>query len=491
MVIMLRNLQKKEMTSLQEVQISMEVAGVLDDMLHDLEICDAENNLRRHQRELSKKQALVELLDAKVSELEAHRKENTERFYIRASEAQKLRETLASELWTLSKTLKSTTSLEKRLERAEEIAAKVPKLERELDEAYKGQPRMTSSNVPVVKDGVSDDLVAFIARALGGKKWRKAAAEYTTKLAAHSCTSIDAVVRMNQGQLQGLGVSPAHALLVSVHPRPGASLQAYSAPLMILEDKLLLKSFSYLKANSVLSTAQVCRPVFTRVDALFGMGSTLHSKAVVVPPPPTSTAPLPPTPAEAAHPLGDLAKKIAAKLNSTEMKGIVQMTERIRRLEAETGHLAQAKEDTETKLESTEKVKDFLVDKLKDTELVLKRTIDAANESARQHQADQEVINFLDGRVHELEQLLSEAQETGVAKDKGLAEAERLEMGRVKSLEELLQWEREKANKMETEAKGQKKLLVKEVKALRAQLTAVTADRDSYKRQASALMARK
>lgn len=77
----------------------------------------------------------------------------------------------------------------------------------------------------------------------------------------------------------------------------------------------------------------------------------------------------------------------------------------------------------------------------------LKRTIDSSNESARQHQADQEVINFLDGRVHELEESLAELQANGDARDKGLAEAERLEMGRARSLEELLQWEREKANK--------------------------------------------
>jgi hypothetical protein len=78
---------------------------------------------------------------------------------------------------------------------------------------------------------------------------------------------------------------------------------------------------------------------------------------------------------------------------------------------------------------------------------VLKRTIDSANESARQHQADQEVINFLDGRVHELEEVLAELRVKGDARDKGMAEAEKLEIGRARSLEELLQWEREKFNK--------------------------------------------
>ena len=45
----------------------------------------------------------------------------------------------------------------------------------------------------------------------------------------------------------------------------------------------------------------------------------------------------------------------------------------------------------EARLTSAESVKEFLVEKLKDTELVLKKTIDGANEAARQHHADQEV----------------------------------------------------------------------------------------------------
>lgn len=43
------------------------------------------------------------------------------------------------------------------------------------------------------------------------------------------------------------------------------------------------------------------------------------------------------------------------------------------------------KDDLDARLSSAESVKEFLVDKLKDTELVLKKTIDGANEAARQH----------------------------------------------------------------------------------------------------------
>jgi hypothetical protein len=76
-------------------------------------------------------------------------------------------------------------------------------------------------------------------------------------------------VRLNDGQLRALGVLPAHALLISVHPRPGSNMSSYAAPLMVLEDKLLLKCFSYLKANNVLSTAQVFNVLYL-FEYLFG-----------------------------------------------------------------------------------------------------------------------------------------------------------------------------------------------------------------------------
>jgi hypothetical protein len=466
--------------------------------------------------------------------------------------------------------------------------------------------------------------------------------------------------------------------------------------------KVLLKTFSYLQAWSVLATAQVCRPFFTRVDALFGMGSTLNDAAPQPPPPATARGPLPPPPypgaaasggaaaaslpaaaaaaanaaallsgapppdfasvvqdaqaavsaaaaadarARPASLMGGLAKKVASKLSSAEMKGLVQMAERIKRLEAALGHAVevrssranplplkttpapipppstpythinpslpsghlffstylfeyaerkicvaniyiyiyvcivrrqnrgkpldpfaqtahagdhQVKDDLDAKLGSAEAVKEFLVDKLKDTELVLKNTIDGANEAARQHhgacpppplgllallvgflfrssvrclhsvrslqrvhmgclalkrvhthhrvlflsrvcvlvccecafEADQEVINFLDGRVVELEQQHAAAAATAAAEKRETAHREAAAAQQVRSLEEMLEWQRAQATAAARDAGAQKRVLVKEVKKLRAALGQLAQDRDAYKRQANALLAR-
>ena len=282
---------------------------------------------------------------------------------------------------------------------------------------------------------------------------------------------------------------------------------------MALEDKVLLKTFSFLNAGSVLSTAQVCNPFFTRVDAIFGMGSTINANAPPSPPPQqqrlatprqqaATAATTPVATAQSQQPdslskvgIGktpamdvELAKKIAAKLNQAEMKGIVQMVERIKRLEGVLGHINEVKEDTDSRLQATESVKEFLVEKLKDTEVALKRTVDGANEAARQHQADQEVISFLDSRVQELEAQLQGADAARQSLEEGVAAMEREGSAQSRSLEETLRWERERAGKAEAEAKAQKKLLVKEVKSLRVQLAQLTTERDAYKRQVTELL---
>ena len=102
-----------------------EVGCVLEEMLLDLEVWDAENRRRHHQGALARRDAAIALLEAEVASLEALRLEGEERSKARAGEAMALRETLVAELWTLSKAAKSSSALEKKVARAEEQLAKV------------------------------------------------------------------------------------------------------------------------------------------------------------------------------------------------------------------------------------------------------------------------------------------------------------------------------------------------------------------------------
>lgn len=115
----------------------------------------------------------------------------------------------------------------------------------------------------------------------------------------------------------------------------------------------------------------------------------------------------------------------------------------------------------------------------------LKRAIDRCNEVARQRECDQEVINFLDTRVLELETALKQAQ---VMAEKAQNDARSMEekySNQLRTLEDMLQHEKDRYAKQEQEAKDQKKLLVKAVKTLRAEVAALQGQGQGQGRRSS------
>lgn len=116
-----------------------------------------------------------------------------------------------------------------------------------------------------------------------------------------------------------------------------------------LEDKLILKVFSFLTAWGVLASGQVTKAFFFRVDKLFGMGSNVAqrikeedkrkalSKSNKSPPPGANGA----NGALSA----ETAAAIAGKLNAAEIKGIIALDQRAKRLDSECAALKAEKED--------------------------------------------------------------------------------------------------------------------------------------------------
>ncbi|KAK7248973.1 hypothetical protein SO694_00043171 [Aureococcus anophagefferens] len=241
--------------------------------------------------------------------------------------------------------------------------------------------------------------------------------------------------------------------------------------LVTLEDKLVLKVFSFLTAWGVLASAQADRAFFARVDKLFGMGSAVagrlkaggNKRANGRSPPPGAAGSL----------SAETAAAIASKLNAGEIKGIIALDQRAKRLDGECAMLKAEKEDLKAALEGAEGVKDFLGAKLRDAEETLKAAFEADETQRSQRRSDQEVINFLDARVRDLE---AEAAGLRARRDSVEADLSRDRDAAVKQLAHVVASrdadldERDRGDKANRE---QKRLLVKEVKALRAQLAAV------------------
>ncbi|KAG7342220.1 hypothetical protein IV203_007312 [Nitzschia inconspicua] len=178
-----------------------------------------------------------------------------------------------------------------------------------------------------------------------------------------------------------------------------------------------------------------------------------------------------------------VAQSMASKLSDAELAAIISMTDKLSKLEKEVHLLRNEKELMVAKLEGTENVKQYLINKVKEVEMKLQRSKEDEVKVTQQIASDQEVIAFLDSRVQELEQ-----QTVDLTKENSVIQAEldTLKVStskKITMLSDMLKYEREKLREDESEWKATKKLLVKEVKSCRAQIFTLQAERDGLKGQ--------
>lgn len=182
-----------------------------------------------------------------------------------------------------------------------------------------------------------------------------------------------------------------------------------------------------------------------------------------------------------------MANSMAAKLSDAELNAIILMTERLKQKEIITDKLTKDNEALLAKLDGTEGVKQFLINKVRDMEVSLSALIQNETKVVQQIASDQEVIAFLDGRVQELEHVTQVLQtEKEVAKIE-LERIQKQSSQKVTVISDMLQFEREKLADQEREWKMTKKLLVKEVKNCRSQIIALQSERDGYREQSDTL----
>ena len=105
----------EEMAS--RVRVTAEVSAVLQEMLVDLEVWSVENTRRESAAAAAARQREVEELQEKIGRLELERAQEAESTATRAKEGREIREAVVSELWGLSKSLKSAATNEKKLKR--------------------------------------------------------------------------------------------------------------------------------------------------------------------------------------------------------------------------------------------------------------------------------------------------------------------------------------------------------------------------------------
>jgi hypothetical protein len=178
-----------------------------------------------------------------------------------------------------------------------------------------------------------------------------------------------------------------------------------------------------------------------------------------------------------------MANSMAAKLSDAELNAILLMTDRLKQKEIVADKLTKENETLVAKLDGTEGVKQFLINKVRDMEVSLTSILQNEMKVAQQIASDQEVIAFLDGRVQELERNAQLIENEKQRANDALDRVQKQSIQKATVMEDMLQFEREKLSDQEREWKMTKKLLVKEVKNCRAQIIALQAERDGYREQ--------
>lgn len=179
----------------------------------------------------------------------------------------------------------------------------------------------------------------------------------------------------------------------------------------------------------------------------------------------------------------ELANSMAEKLGRDELAVIISMQRAQKAAETDLSRLRSERDDLVAELKGVESVKDFLVAKLRDVERAQRLAESEKDKVARQVVSDQEVIAFLDHRVQELEGGAEIADRAKARAEQDLKAAQAKATEKTRVLSDMLRFERDQLGASEREWKGQKKVLVKEVKQCRAQIVSLEAERDGLQEQ--------
>mmetsp|Transcript_76171 Transcript_76171/g.149438 ORF Transcript_76171/g.149438 Transcript_76171/m.149438 type:complete len:534 (+) Transcript_76171:61-1662(+) len=470
-----------------DIQRSLEVYNVVREMVDDIEMWDMENNLSRATKHLALTQSLNDAIITKMEALQERNSTLTTELAKLKEGATKTREIFIQDIGYFLSENKQTQKLKD----------KITEMENRLN-SYALYGTDCIEEEEKNEDGESGEAT-------------EANSDTTEKV--DDSAPLSSVVSL-----------PAIASL-AVEEKREQQMFLYD-----LDDEFLLNVFSYLDTVEVLSVASMCKYSFKRVVALFAIDSAVlqpewgirpDQKALLASqkeqsvhsdtPTAAGTAPdnnnnVPSTPDRSVMkvsttvPATPESKVVSAvstapaqegpgltkeiidvlikKLTPAELMVIMSVAEKLKKQTAKVNALSAEKEDLTARLENTESVRNFLIEKLKSAETEIKNLMAASSALKKQGISDQEIIGYLDLRVNELEGQKAEyamrCQQLQASLD--------LQFGSHTHKEQLLSTElneyKVKYETLDVNFKTQKKVLIKEVKTLRAQVEALTNERN-------------
>jgi len=520
-------------SKLNDIKINHDVTIILNNVVTLIEEWYTENEIRNYQREIFVLKEKESNYNMKIKELEFE-KDNVKKELIRIKQgAYDIREKLCIDISEVLYKSRHHNRLEIKVRELE----KDNKIKEEQILLLENNLKETQENIAILENDIKSTKINVID---------KIKTEDSIQIISNNNNNNNNdSIQNNSNEKELIKNDDLHSNLQN-DKIDDIKISSHTLLIDFEEDIILLQIFSYLNTNEVLNAAQCNRFIFKRVDTLFGIDSKLalvewsiktSSNSIIttnsnnndddntqnknkniissIPPKGLMTSNIVSSALEAfgagllpgmsnsttsgtinintsnTNSLGlltqEMADSLSKKLTAIELKAIIAISERLKKKSILADQLIVEKEDITARLKSTEEVRDFLVDKLKNAELALKASMHEVASLKKQQSADNEVISFLDLKEQELNTqsaiLIKKCERLQASYDL----LSRSNTQNEKTLQIQLEEYKSKCDDIEISYKAEKKILVKEVKSLRTQLETVSLERNLYKQQITSL----
>nr|CCA19276.1 conserved hypothetical protein [Albugo laibachii Nc14] len=435
-VASLRENEQKEYVQKQE--ILQQVHEVLNEMVYDVEICEHERGKHRLQSELQTVRTQLDCVQERETELR-------NRYSQLGSDIDKI---------------------------SEEGNTLVTNVHRKLQQI-------------VLQLEEKDQLEILYHQA---KEQIKSDAELSKDLA--KAQSVIRDLRRKQKVQQMIFQGPVPKLN-SIQLRREADHDDVRSMLKKISDRQLLDIFAYLEAPDVLAIGMVNRGLRDRIHTIFGMKHTFDSNTSessvslrnVHPTLRPNITTLEKTKERLYIMTNSKLDMIIRSLKKDEMKLFRDMSHRIKSLESNLTQTNTEREDLSARLASAEDVRDFLMVKLKEAEEVLATTFQKNKKQDEQLAMDREIIGFLDAKAQQYELTINNCARENEQYRNELKRIREENEARIKVTQDMVEVLAEEKSEIEAQLRSQRKLLVREVKVLRAQLRHLQKEKEQHHSQ--------
>ncbi|DBA02747.1 TPA: hypothetical protein N0F65_010675 [Lagenidium giganteum] len=475
--------------------IFREVHAVLDEMVHDVEAWDHECELAKLRHELYVTQQALD----EAKQREQQLLEERQRAYDFAAQVEEHGKALVAQLndnlQTLVSELNQKHIIEKELARAREqlvvasqLSSQLSSAQREIRELHRKmsiEKLLKGSHQAMIGKGATSKRATGTPPCTPSTQRPKSSSVNEVVVASHM------PVASGAGS-PGREASPSSSRRLGWSPNTGSEAQREPC-LETCPEKLLMSVFGYLDARSVVAVSMTNKIIMSRVHGLFGVATPMAVPPVVKR---TQSQPVLPSARSAISKtrsvigFGSTTEKDKVQLSKVEqlvksmkvdeMKLFQEMSLRIRALESNLAQVQAEKEDVAARLHGAENVRDFLMDKLKDLEDALANAMELNAKKDEQAVMDREIVGFLDARTQEYELTLQKCAEENEQSRNEIVQLRDEHEAKLAVVQDMVKLLTEAKQDLEAQLRSQRKVLVREVKALRAQNEQLRADKSQY-----------